>query len=71
MSIGRILMAAAPCLLLACAFPFARPAWEAPPPPARDAPVLQPGSLHRTELVNGLRVLVLEDRRLPRILRET
>jgi predicted Zn-dependent peptidase len=67
MSTRRILVAAAPCLLLACALPFTRPAWERPPPPARDAPLLQPGSLHRVELANGLRVLVLEDRRLPRV----
>ena len=44
-----------------------RPAWELPPPPAHDAPVVQPGALHRSELPNGLRVIVLEDRRLPRI----
>jgi zinc protease len=29
--------------------------------------VVQPGALHRSELPNGLRVIVLEDRRLPRI----
>jgi zinc protease len=44
-----------------------RPAWELPPPPAPDAPVVQPGALHRSELPNGLRVIVLEDRRLPRV----
>jgi len=67
MSARRTLLAAAPCLLLACALPFTRPAWERPPPPAPDAPVLQPDSLQRAELANGLRVLVLEDRRLPRV----
>ncbi len=45
----------------------ARPAWELPPPPARDAPVVQPGALTRAELPNGLRFLYLEDKRLPRI----
>ena len=64
------LVALAPCALLACA-PLGlggpRPAWELPPPPpAREAPIVQPGSLQRVELENGLRVLVLEDRRLPR-----
>ena len=43
------------------------PAWELPPPPARDAPVVQPGALRRTTLDNGLHVMVLEDHRLPRV----
>jgi zinc protease len=55
-------------LLLACACALGRkPAWELPPPPARDAPVVQEGSLQRAELDNGLEVLVLEDHRLPRV----
>ena len=44
-----------------------KPAWELPPPPARDAPVVQEGSLQRAELDNGLELLVLEDHRLPRV----
>lgn len=63
------LLASIPCALLACA-PLGvgapRPAWELPPPPAREAPIVQPGSLQRAALDSGLRVLVLEDRRLPR-----
>ena len=55
-------------LLMASACALARkPAWELPPPPARDAPVVQEGSLQRAELDNGLEVLVLEDHRLPRV----
>jgi predicted Zn-dependent peptidase len=50
--------------LVACAQP---PVWEQPPPPVKDAPVVQPGALHRAELENGLRILVLEDHRLPRV----
>ena len=50
--------------LVACATP---PVWEQPPPPVLDAPVVQPGALHRAELDNGLRILVLEDHRLPRV----
>jgi zinc protease len=50
-------------VLAACASP---PVWEQPPPPVADAPVLQPQALHRAELENGLRILVLEDHRLPR-----
>ena len=46
---------------------FARPAWKQPPPPAREAPVVQPGKLHRVTLDNGLKILVLEDRRLPKL----
>ena len=63
----RALLVLGPCLALACAAPWSRPIWERPPPPSRDGPVVQPGSLHRTDLDNGLRVLVLEDRRLPRV----
>ncbi len=48
------------------AWPFAaKPLWEQPPPPPLDAAVVQPGRLHREQLPNGVRVLVLEDRRLP------
>jgi zinc protease len=49
----------------ACAL-RSRPAWELPPPPPRDAAVVEPGKLHRATLANGLRVIVLEDPRLPR-----
>ena len=63
----RPFLLAALCLALGCAPLFARPAWERPPPPARDVPVVQPGAFDRAELPNGLRVLVLEDRRVPRV----
>ena len=53
--------------LLACAPLAPGPAWELPPPPPPEAPVVQPGRLHRAELENGLQVLVLEDLRLPRV----
>jgi zinc protease len=52
---------------LGCAFFPATPAWEKPPPPVRDAPVVDAARLHRGELPNGMRVLVLEDSRLPRV----
>jgi zinc protease len=55
-------------LLVTSACALARkPAWELPPPPARDVPVVQEGSLQRAELDNGLELLVLEDHRLPRV----
>jgi zinc protease len=57
---------AALALVPGCAF-APKPAWELPPPPTRDAPVVPEGALHRTALDNGVKVLVLEDRRLPRI----
>jgi zinc protease len=67
MSPGRTFCLAL-ALLAASACTLARkPAWELPPPPARDAPVVQEGSLQRADLDNGLEVLVLEDRRLPRV----
>jgi len=67
---GGLVVAA---LLCACAplglrSPFSpRPAWELPPPPAPESPVVPPGRLHRSQLENGMRVLVLEDPRLPRV----
>jgi predicted Zn-dependent peptidase len=63
--VRRVLQAGSALLWLACAGP--RPAWEEPPPPARDAPLVAPGSLLRVELENGLHVIVLEDHRLPRV----
>jgi zinc protease len=48
----------------ACAAP---PVWEQPPPEVIDAPIVAPSALHRAELENGLRILVLEDHRLPRM----
>jgi zinc protease len=54
-------------LIGGCTLTEARPHWERPPPPAKEAPVVQPGALTRTTLDNGLRVLVLVDRRLPRV----
>jgi len=61
------------CVLIAgggCAgLPFGDPppAWELPPPPPPSNPVVKPGRLHRAELDNGLRLIVLEDPRLPRV----
>jgi zinc protease len=46
-------------------WPFGTPEWEKPPPLPVDAAVVQPGRLLRADLPNGVRVLVLEDRRLP------
>jgi len=60
--------ALAALLALGCGgtLPFtAAPQWELPPPPPRDAPVVPEGRLHRERLPNGVRVLVLEDPRLP------
>jgi zinc protease len=44
-----------------------RPAWEVPPEIGREAPVVSEGHLQRSELDNGVQVLLLEDRRLPRV----
>lgn len=54
-------------LLLAAACAPPPPAWELPPPPPSEAPVVRPGALEKSELANGMRVLMLEDRRLPRV----
>jgi zinc protease len=53
-------------LLAACAL-LRTPAWELPPPPVRTGPVVGAERLHRAELPNGLRLLVLEDERLPQL----
>jgi predicted Zn-dependent peptidase len=64
----RLALAAVSAVSLAgCALFAPKPAWELPPPPPPEAPVVQPGLLHRAELENGLEVLVLEDHRLPRV----
>jgi zinc protease len=66
---SRSVSAALGCgvLLTGCALFAPKPAWQLPPPPPPEAPVVQEGMLHRAELENGLEVLVLEDRRLPRV----
>jgi zinc protease len=43
------------------------PAWELPPPALRVGPIVPAGSLTRTELDNGLQLIVLEDPRLPMV----
>lgn len=50
----------------ACAL-GARPAWEQPPPPIVEGPVVPQDRLHRATLPNGLSILVLEDHALPRL----
>jgi zinc protease len=57
-------------LALACAgpwpgLPFGQAVWEQPPPLPQDEKVVQDGLLHREELPNGVRVLLLEDHRMP------
>ena len=45
----------------------ARPAWELPPPPPAEGPIVEAGTLHRETLSNGLEIVILEDDRLPRV----
>ncbi len=53
-------------VVLGCrAGPFAPPPWEQPPPAPIATPVVENERIHRSELPNGLRILVLEDHRLP------
>jgi zinc protease len=42
------------------------PAWLQPPPPVREGPVVDASRLHRSALDNGLELVILEDRRVPR-----
>jgi len=68
MRVARRLVFAACLVGVAACSGFGRhPAWELPPPVPEEAPVVQPGRLTRSELDNGLRVFVLEDYRLPRV----
>jgi zinc protease len=59
----RVLAVATAIALAACA----KPAWEQPPAPIVEGPVVPQQRLHRTQLENGLAVLVLEDHSLPRL----
>lgn len=66
----RKLLAVAPlalAMLSGCALLGPTPAWELPPPPPSERPVLREGAVQRVELDNGLRILVHEDRSLPRV----
>jgi zinc protease len=45
--------------------PFAKPLWEQQPPPPQDGDVVADELIHRDELPNGVRVLLLEDHRMP------
>jgi len=63
--LASLLVLAVGATACAGAWPFGVPEWEKPPPPPVDAAVVQPGRLQRADLPNGVRVLVLEDRRLP------
>lgn len=63
----RVLLALGLGLLVTAAGGCRTPAWELPPPPPAEGPVLEPGRLASAELDNGMQVFVLEDRRLPRL----
>ena len=67
----RVAALALPVALLValpgCALLGPKPAWEQPPPPVAEGPVVPQERLHRTTLENGLEVLVLEDHGLPRL----
>ncbi len=54
-------------LASSCAGSSSPPIWDQPPPPIVESPIVQPGALHRFELDNGLVLVFLEDRRLPRV----
>lgn len=58
---------AAALLLAGCAAFGSKPAWEMPPPPIAEGPVVPADRLHRAALANGVSVLVLEDHALPRL----
>ncbi|MBJ21411.1 MAG: insulinase family protein [bacterium] len=62
------LLLAPACSLISGSLQFSsRPAWELPPPPPVEGPVVGDGTLHRSVLPNGLEIMILEDDRLPRV----
>jgi zinc protease len=52
--------------LLACGC-APKQAWLLPPPAPKEAPIIQGDSLTRSELANGMKLIVLEDRRIPHV----
>jgi zinc protease len=60
-------LAAALALLVAGGCAGRKPAWELPPPPVVEGPIVPQERLTRASLENGLEVLVLEDHALPRL----
>jgi len=63
----RVPAAVVGAVLAGCAWFGAPPAWELPPPPVREGPVVDPARLHKSRLGSGLELLILEDARLPRV----
>ena len=68
---GAVLILVSLCIGLAGActqlgFSDRRP-WESAPPPLKLGPVVDQAHLTRSTLPNGLRILILEDHRLPRV----
>ncbi|HSJ96687.1 MAG TPA: hypothetical protein VLC53_06435, partial [Myxococcota bacterium] len=58
----RVLTAGALALsLTGCGVLTRKPAWELPPPPVAEGPVVPQERLHRSTLENGLELVVLED----------
>ncbi len=46
---------------------FSQHPWEAPPPKLKVGPIVDVSKLTQSKLANGVRVLILEDHRLPRV----
>ncbi|MCX5740067.1 MAG: hypothetical protein NTZ61_16535, partial [Proteobacteria bacterium] len=69
MTRARVLCAGLATALIAagCAGLGTKPAWEQPPPPIAEGPVVPQQRLHRAQLDNGVAVLILEDHSLPRL----
>jgi zinc protease len=64
----RVALAAGALALASACASFGPPsAWEQPPPSPPTGPIVDAARLHRSELANGLRLLVFEDPRLPQL----
>jgi zinc protease len=56
-----------PAPVVANPSPTPHQSWRLPAPPIETGPIVDPDRLHKATLPNGLRVLVLEDHRLPQV----
>jgi zinc protease len=61
----RLACAALGVALAGCAYVSPPRLWDLPPPPPRDAAVVDPARLHRSTLPNGLEILIYQDERFP------
>jgi zinc protease len=65
--VGVVVSFLALSFVLGCGLIPPRPAWEVPAPAPIENAIIEADDLHRITLPNGVRLLLLEDHRLPRV----